>query len=177
MIIIHRTFCYCISVLIITGLLSSCTSLGVRPKDANLFEAIGNHNSGEFQRQTRRQLLVLNDSKRGVTKQRRETESLRATLKRSKEEKRLLVGNLNKLRVSNQLLEKQILAINVKNQAELSRKNSLVDKVLILNKKIDTLKKEIMFKSKSSLSSSAYEKKISVLKSQIRILRKLMLAQ
>lgn len=175
--IAQRNFCCCILVLTITGLLSSCTSLGVRPKDANLFEAIGNHNSGEFQRQTRRQLLVLNDSKRSVTKQRRETASLRAALERSKEEKRLLVSNLNKLRVSNKLLENQILAIKVKNLAELSRKNSLVDKVFILNKKINTLKKEVVSKSESSLSSSAYEKKISVLKGQIRILRKLMLAQ
>jgi len=88
--------------------LAACSAPGVSPKDANLLEAMGNLQSGEFDRQLQRKQLQLEGSQAELSHEVRKQNSLQSELGNKQQELATLEGELADIKHHNRALERKI---------------------------------------------------------------------
>jgi len=155
---------------VISGL-SACSAPGVKPKDANLFEAATNISSGEFDSQLSRKKFKLKNSQNAITKENTQNQALNKQLDSVKAQKQVLDKQLLVLQSQNKSLFYQANQTRDINSAQQTKRNLQIEKINKLNVSISNFKANQ--RKASSSSNKAYKVKVDSLKREIDVLRKM----
>jgi chromosome segregation ATPase len=157
-------------IIIISGL-SACSAPGVKPKDANLFEAATNISSGEFDSQLSRKKFKLKKSQDVVNAENTQSQDLNKQLHSVKAQKQVLDKQLVTLQKQNKALFYQANQTRAINSAQQTKRNLQVAKIKKLNLSISDFKAKQ--RQASTSSNSEYKVKVDSLKNEINVLRKM----
>lgn len=151
--------------------LSACSAPGVKPEDANLFEAATNISSGEFDSQLSRKKFKLRESQGAVKQGNTQNQTLTKQLLTVKAQKQVLDKQLVILQNQNKALFHQANQTKAKNNEQQIKRNQQVSKIKTLNLTISKFKAK---QRKVSISSNyEYKGKVDALKNEINVLRKM----
>ncbi|MGI9302605.1 MAG: hypothetical protein ACR2RB_07855, partial [Gammaproteobacteria bacterium] len=78
----------------IVAIMSGCAAPGVKPEDANIFQAAGNLATGEFEEQLERERLKLLDAEQKLGQEKASNAALSDTLAKRKAERDMLLQKL-----------------------------------------------------------------------------------
>lgn len=165
-----RLFVACLLIAMIGG----CASPGVRPGDANVFQAAGNLATGEFDKQLERDKLDLSSSEQQLEQEQATSTSLGVTLDSRRAEKEELERNLVLLGSKNDALENEIRSIEAATATRVKARNQQLARLAGIRKEIDKLAEQI---AASAIDSEYYRIRIERLSREIEILRGVALNQ
>lgn len=148
--------------------LAACSAPGVSPKDANLLEAMGNLQSGEFDRQLQRKQLQLEGSQAELSHEVRKQNSLQSELGNKQQELATLEGELADIKHHNRALERKISQQQAQTRQQQAKKQELLEKIAANKKKIAATES---VKPINSANSGIYQKRIEELKQEIQTLQ------
>ena len=127
-------------VLLLAGLLSSCCTPGVKPEDANVFQAACGLYSGDYEAQKKARQADVEKSRSEVANQQSESQQLESDLSQVKQEETALRERLGQLSVDNQLLETQISGLSEATAAEKRAKAKKLEKLNRIKKELEAVK-------------------------------------
>ncbi len=142
-----------------------CASPGVIPKEANLFQAVGNIMTGEFDRQIEQKQSRLNSSKDLLAIERGNSYMLGEELASETLQIRELREKLADMRVENSQLERAISSLDEETEEKKRLKNQYTGRLAILKGELSELEKK-RFKDEA-----AFRKEIESLNKRIKILQ------
>lgn len=158
-------------IIAIASSISACTAPGVKPDDANLFEAATNISSGEFDNQLSRKRLELKSSQDAVNRENAKSQNLNKELNSVTAQKQALDKQLNTLQIQNNQLLQQANKTRAKNSIQQAKRNQQIEKIKQLNSSISNFKRKQH--KVSSSSNIEYKSKVSSLKQEISVLRQM----
>lgn len=156
------------TILILSGLISSCASEGVTPEKSNIFQAGRNLSNGEFDRQLGRKELNLANSENELAQEQRRNTSLRSTLAQDKAELRRLRLELANVEKENLSIETRISKIKTNTAQQKRKKANVLSRLNKIKKKTRTTK---------SLDGSSGQYKIQIrqLQHEVKALREMLI--
>lgn len=153
---------------------SSCCKPGIKPENANLFQATCGIMTGDFDRQLNNEKQADILSKQKLDKEHSKSITLENKLNRKQTERNELLEALANLEKKNRELEYEINNIDVDSvKVEQERENRL-SKLHEIQKEINDLRNKA---STEQLALDNYKTTLSGLKQKIETLRKIILAQ
>lgn len=152
----------------------SCSAPGVKPKDANFFEAAGNIRTGEFERQYQARQLNLLDTKNTLKSNKNQSRQLNMNLAIASAEKNQLDTDIKNLENKNKKLRKDINRELKANRINKKKNTSLTKKLNAINNKIVKTKEKL---KKGIINNSQYKKESKEINKQIVALRTILLNQ
>jgi hypothetical protein len=160
--------------LILCNLTASCCKVGIKPEDANLFQAACGMVTGDFHQQVEEDKEAANLSKQEVEKERSTTKMLESDLDIIQAERDRLLNELIKLENSNRELVSKINKLYTDSVNTQQERASRLSKLAMIQSEIETLRKRIY---QEQILQDSYQTELSRLKQQIEILRKIILSQ
>ncbi|WP_287602335.1 hypothetical protein [Thiothrix sp.] len=119
--------------------LVACAAPGVSPENANLLEAMGNLQTGEFDRQLQRKQLDLDASRTVVAGEQQRQNNLQTTLADKQQELAMLKAELADVKQQNLALEDLISRQQAKTKQQQEKRKEMLSKVSAINKEIATI--------------------------------------
>lgn len=132
--------------------LVACAAPGVTPQDANLAEAMGNLQSGEFDRQLERKKLDLHTSQTELATEQQQQKNLQTELLAKQQELAMLEAELTDVKQQNLALEQMINREQAKNKQKQSQWKAMLNKVSAIKQEladIELKQKEMLAKADS----------------------------
>ena len=163
-----------LSYLAILGVLflSACCKPGIRPEDANIFQAACGITTGDFDRQVEAAQQNAKDSETMVATEKARSEELESELADRQEERQQLETELSKLIDSTIEIESQIKAIRTETEVDMLQRERRLKELTRINAEMEQLKSQ-----QSKLTVDAFQRKIEALKQEIEVLRRISLEQ
>ncbi len=155
-------------------LLSSCCTPGVRPEDANLFQASCGIVSGDFDRQLENDRKQATKSRRTFETEASRSRTLQTDLEAKKAERRRLLIELDDMEEDNRQLEAQIRKMRVDSSNVEEDRIRRLDELKRIQDKLEILR------LKASVEQDAFDQyhaEVSRLKQEIDVLKGLYSAQ
>lgn len=131
---------------------TACAAPGVTPEKANLFEAMGNLQSGEFDKQLERKKLDLQVSRTELATEQQQQKSLQAELLAKQQELAMLEAELTDVTQQNLALEQMIHREQAKNKQKQAQWKAMLSKVNTIKQElagIERKQKEMLAKADS----------------------------
>ena len=155
-------------------LFSSCCTPGVRPEDANLFQAMCGLGTGEFEDQLENDQTQVTSSQQVLEAEKSRSQVLTSDLESSKAELEDLLTELDEMENENRRIETQISAMQTNTEeARLERSQ--------LQARLDTIQNQLeALKTKASAEQNAFEQynaEKTRLKQEIEVLRMIISSQ
>jgi hypothetical protein len=160
--------------LILCNLTASCCKPGIKPEDANLFQAACGLVTGDFHQQVEEDNEAANLSKQEVEKERSTTKMLESDLDIIQAERDRLLNELIKLENSNRELVSKINKLYTDSVNTQQKRASRLSKLAMIQSEIEILRKRIY---QEQILQDSYQTELSRLKQQIETLRKIILSQ
>lgn len=155
-------------------LLTSCCTPGVRPEDANLFQAMCGLGTGEFEDQLENDQNQAASSRQALEAEKSKSDALSTGLETSKAELEQLLSELDQMEQENRRIEAQISAMQT-NTEEASQEQEQ------LQAKLETIQDQLeVLKQKASVEQKAFEQynaEKARLKQEIDVLRMIISSQ
>lgn len=160
--------------LLFASLLSSCCTPGVKPEDANVFQAACGLYSGDYEAQKKSRQADLEKSRSEMTRQRSESQQLATELSQAKQEKAALQERMERLSRDNQLLEMRISSLSEATSAEKREKAKRLEKLNRIKKELESVRTRFGQK-KDSIETTI--KEVERLEREVSTLRSIILSQ
>jgi chromosome segregation ATPase len=160
--------------LIVCNLTASCCKPGIKPEDANLFQAACGMMSGDFDRQIEEDKEAAKLGSQEIKKERSATKTLESDLDKKQVERDRLLNELVDLENNNRKLASEIDKLyNESVDAQQERAHRLAQ-LTIIQSKIKALRKKV---SQEQTLQDSYQAELFRLKQEIETLRKIILSQ
>ena len=166
-------FKYCAYCVVVLSL-SSCCTPGLKPEDANLFQAACGITSGDFEKQTTDLQKQADASQEAKSEEKKEAERLEAELHTHQKEHARLKKRLSDLERENEELNSRVSALKEDTAFTKRRKKEQQNKLESIQQKI----RDVKLKSTSDqLNTIEYEAELTQLKREVATLRAIILSQ
>jgi chromosome segregation ATPase len=155
-------------------LFSSCCSPGVRPEDANLFQAMCGLSTGEFEDQLENDQNQAVSSRQALEAEKSKSDALSTGLETSKAELEQLLSELDQMEQENRRIEAQISAMRTDTEEASQEQEQLQAKLETIQDQLEVLKQ------KASVEQNAleqYNAEKTRLKQEIEVLRMIISSQ
>jgi len=146
-----------------------CSAPGVKPENANLIEAAVNISSGEFDGQLSRKQFKLKNSQDALNSEAEKNQNLKNQLQSLVAQKQALDRQLATLQGESTQLTQQINQTRAATSLQQAQREKQVSRIKKLNSSISKLKR----KRVSASGNENYKSKITNLKQEIQVLRKM----
>lgn len=161
-------------ILSICVLISSCCTPGVKPEDANLFQAMCGLSTGDFEDQLEQDQSQVASSRQTLEVEKSRSDALNSDLERSKTELKNLLAELDQMEKENQRMEARISAMRTDTaEAELQQAR--------LREKLETIQNQLSaLKQKAAREQDAFDQysaEKTRLKQEIEVLRMIIASQ
>ena len=155
-------------------LVSSCCTPGVKPEDANLFQASCGIASGEFDRQLESDRNQADSSRQALEEEKSRSQTLKTDLVTRKAERDRLLKELDEMEKDNRRIEEQIGQMRADSVKAKQQRTDLQAELVRIQGQVEALKQ------KTSVEQDAlhqYQSEASRLKQEIEILRMIISVQ
>jgi chromosome segregation ATPase len=152
--------------------LSACCTPGIRPEDANIFQAACGISTGDFDRQVEAAQDEAQKSESMLETEKTRSQRLEGELAVRKQERQRLEYQLARLIESTSEYEAQILAIRTETDDDLRQRENWLEQIARINAEMEHLQSQ-----QSKLSIELFQQKIEALKQEIEVLRRISLEQ
>jgi chromosome segregation ATPase len=163
--------------LVLVGLcvfVTACCSPGVKPEDANLFQASCGIASGDFDKQLESDRNQAASSRQALEEEKSRTQTLKTDLEPRKAERDRLLTELNEMEIENRQIEAQIGKMRVDSAKARQQHTDLQAELVRIQGQLEALKQ------KASIEQDdlhQYHSEASRLKQEIEVLRMIISAQ
>ena len=155
-------------------LVSSCCTPGVRPEDANLFQASCGIASGEFDRQLEDDRNQAASGRQVLEAEKSRSQNLEADLEKRKAELGRLLIELEAMEKENRLMEAQISRMRADTAKNRQERTSLQAELRAIQDQVEVLKHKA---SVEQDSVDKYHSEMARIKKEIEVLRMIISAQ
>ncbi len=160
------------SVAIVALTLSACCSPGVKPEDANLFQASCGVASGQYEEDLKDKQKQVNESSHENSTERGRSMQLETMLVTRQSEYEIAQQDLDSLKDENRILANKIDAMQAKTQKDQSLKKQYLSQLGQLNSDIEMLKTRV-----SEAPDENHLVELEALKREVETLRVIVLGQ
>lgn len=154
-------------------LLSSCCTPGVKPEDANLFQAMCGLSSGAFKEQTSKRQEEAASSKSAVQQEQQQAEVLRVNLVVVEQERAELHARLASIDQENKVLERQVAGLREGTAAEQQIKKKRQQEFLAIKQQIRQARQQY---TPDQTATDGYAAEVEKLEREVKTLRAIILS-
>jgi len=163
-----------VCIFLLVTLLSSCCAPGVKPEDANVFQAACGLYSGNYEARKKSRQKDVEKSRGELARQQSESKRLTAELSRARQEEAILRKKMEQLSANNKLLETQISNLRETTAAEKRQKEKRQEELNRINRELEIVKMRFGWEQ-DSVEDVANE--VERLEKEVDTLRSIILSQ
>jgi chromosome segregation ATPase len=153
-------------------LISGCCTPGIKPEDANIFQAVCGISSGDFDKQLEAAREDVQLSEKMLESENQRSMQLQTELAEKEREHARLERELDSLENSSKQIERQIKAIRAVTDGDNRRMNKRLAELEKIKAEMERLKLQ-----QSSVTNEALQQKVNTLKREVEVLRRISIEQ